>query len=214
VDRGWVVGWSICGSSRLGYQLLSTTSSARASYTHCTVVCGREEANRYRGGRDGKMSMSETGDRSRNRGWKEGFGFWCASFVGAVVCIGAVTASLWVRCGSVAGIVSFVQGEQLAVDEMTKYLYNADAKRVIDVKFTLRNLTNRTGKIVGAKATCGCMRIKGLPAVIEKRGTFTLNVSVKPREKREKFDEYIDAYTSFEKSPRVRLRIIGDIHGR
>lgn len=82
--------------------------------------------------------------------------------------------------GSVGAALAAAQGYVLYCEESTVWVGAQAPGEKVMAEFTLNNLTNRPVRIVGARTTCGCLRVEDLPRVVPIGESTVLRVAVVP----------------------------------
>jgi len=82
------------------------------------------------------------------------------------------------RFGSAAAALAYVNGDRLLVDLSAKSLGDAPAGGRRTVRYALTNLSGRAVKILGARTSCSCAVVGGLPGELAAGETRAVEVAV------------------------------------
>lgn len=116
------------------------------------------------------------------------------------------------RFGSVSRGLAYVRGERLFVDETSKSLENLRPGEERRVTFRVTNLSGRSLQLIGARTSCGCTGVQGLPMSIPRLGTRPLVVRVKPAASSDLSKVSLELLTDNVEQPTVFLTITAKVH--
>jgi hypothetical protein len=115
--------------------------------------------------------------------------------------------ALWWFFSSVHAGLAYLGGAALVISPQNVDLGRIAAGERRDFEVSLQNMDRRPIKIVGARSSCTCIVIDGLPRTIEAGKTITLKARVVvPRDKPE-FAQVLTYYTDSPESPKLAVRV-------
>jgi hypothetical protein len=113
--------------------------------------------------------------------------------------------------GSLANVLAYVQGERLLVDPATCLFGTAPRGEERELHATIRNKTDRTIQILGARMNCTCMTTDEFPVSIAPGGRHDLTIRVFLGGKEPPFEKRIDYYTDCDAKPSLAVLVRGQI---
>ena len=116
-----------------------------------------------------------------------------------------VTGVLVYRFGSLSDGMAYAAGNRLTISEPVPRM--TEDRRSRRFAFTIRNMTGRRVKVVGAAVSCSCMATDELPVEIPAEGSRVLEVVVRLRADQKKIDEKVVFYTDDKQLPKLTGRI-------
>jgi hypothetical protein len=142
------------------------------------------------------------------KGGRRGPAWILACVGGGGLLIGAALAWGYWQFGSLASTVAYLNGERVFVDPDTLSLGVVRRGEERDLRFTIRNRTGKAVKLLGAKSTCGCMRMEEtFPISIGEGGQRELTIHVWLTGKDSAFDKRVDFYTDEESKPVIAVAV-------
>jgi hypothetical protein len=102
-------------------------------------------------------------------------------------------------------------GERLLVDPATCSFGSAPRGEEREMHATVRNKTDRTVRILGARTNCTCMTTDEFPVSIEPGGRHDLAIRVFLGGKEATFEKRIDYYTDYDAKPSLAVLVRGQI---
>lgn len=116
--------------------------------------------------------------------------------------------------GSVGGALAFLNGDRLIPDAYAKSFGIGEVGSSPRVVFNLANKSARPIKVVGARSSCTCMALDGLPATVEAGSSLELRVDVQPADKPRRVAGTVIVYSDCEEQPYVSLSVSGQFADR
>lgn len=125
------------------------------------------------------------------------------------VCIMAALAA-WTcsRFGTLAKGMAYARGERIFVDERIKSVPDVQVGREHRVAFALTNLADIPITVIGAKSSCGCTGIDGLPLKISGAETRQLVIKIKGSIPSNTREIGLRLYTDAPDAPEVEIGVI------
>jgi hypothetical protein len=71
-----------------------------------------------------------------------------------------------------------VRAGRIEVDRPDQQLKNVSAERPLNISYALTNATEKDIRVVGARVSCGCTAVTGLPITLHNGSTEKINVTV------------------------------------
>ena len=115
----------------------------------------------------------------------------------------------WARFGSVQTAFGYANGHRLFVDAASKSLGVVDAGRVYPISFTLKNVSNHSVKVIGAKTSCSCVATDDLPMTVHPHSEQAIVLKVHATPGVGKVNEKVHLYTNQERQTELVLNIDG-----
>lgn len=143
---------------------------------------------------------------------RRGVAGWVLAFLGGgLLPLGVLLAWGCWELGSLANVLAYVNGERLLVDPGTCWFGTAGRGEEREVRVTIRNRTEKTIRVLGARMNCTCMTTDELPVEIEPGGRrdFTIRVFLGGTEST--FEKRVDYYTDYEAKPSLAVVVRGEI---
>lgn len=84
----------------------------------------------------------------------------------------------FLKRGEWTGILDYIAGKRIVVKDQIQNMGSIPAGVVKPLSFHVSNLTDKSVRVVGARATCGCIEVKNLPREILQSDTEEIEVLV------------------------------------
>jgi HYDIN/CFA65/VesB family protein len=151
--------------------------------------------------------------RSETTGVVKGkIGTWLgATLITAIMALISLTATALYSFGSFGSALSYLRGDHLIADAYAKSFGILRKGETSCVVFQLRNMSKEPIKLLGARTSCTCVTIDGVPTTIEPETVSPLKVFVHSDTLSSRYEERISFFTDMADQPSVTLRIFGII---
>jgi hypothetical protein len=113
------------------------------------------------------------------------------------------------RFGSIAAAMAYIRGDELfAVERVASFgtLAPGESRRLA---FRLINTSHRSIRVVGARPSCSCMTVEGIPLVIPPSERANLTVLVRSNGRAGSIDGSMILITNSPRTPLIELGITG-----
>lgn len=121
-----------------------------------------------------------------------------------IVCFAA-----WRLLGSIAGVQAFLRGDELAVIPSSVNLGECVADEAKEIKFQVVNISSSPITLTGAYTSCSCIAVSALPATVDARGSFSLQMTVHSAESPGRFRRSAVLYSDSHATPQVSIELAG-----
>ena len=86
---------------------------------------------------------------------------------------------------------------------------------VVDVRYLVRNTSNRSVVITQLRSSCGCLKVATSPTAIEPNGSVEVVANFDPKGRNSSFKYNILLYTELDNTyPSLRLTLVGEVESR
>jgi hypothetical protein len=129
----------------------------------------------------------------------------------------AILTLLWVvavaRFGTVSAALKYVSGQRLIVDESRRHFGSLEAGCERTIEFRVTNYTSKPVTLLGARVSCACLRVEGLPRTLAPSASWPLRVTVRAGRRERDVSEGLWLYTDAETRPQIALQVTGRMSG-
>jgi len=125
------------------------------------------------------------------------------------VALGALCFWCVAQFGTLSGALAFLNGDRLIPDAYSKSFGTRDVGSSPSVVFNLTNKSEKPIRIIGARSSCTCLALEGLPATVKAGATLPFMVRVLPASKQGRVTGTVLVYSDYEEQPSVPLRLSG-----
>lgn len=130
----------------------------------------------------------------------------------AVVALVVLAAWTYLRFGSLTVGLGYLRGQRLFVENPTREFGHATTGENRTVSFTVTNLANMPISVVGARSSCTCAIMEGLPLLLNPGARRSLTVRINTRGKTGPVTANIPLYTNGPAGADIVLRVTGVIN--